>query len=151
MVPFIQGLAQRSPGGSLGLMAVLVSLVSCTYLKAEDNKVALANLPPPVYRTMTQALPGANFTSAVKEQGFEQDVYALTGKTADGRMVRLIIAECGTALAVNTDITTKEVPEKVTQTLDHWMKGFQTSKVVRSVRHGGTSIWYEFDGTNNSG
>lgn len=49
MVPFIQGLAQRSPGGSLGLMAVLVSLVSCTYLKAEDNKVALANLPPPVY------------------------------------------------------------------------------------------------------
>jgi hypothetical protein len=132
-------------------LAALAGLAACASLKADGGQVQLNDLPTPVYNTMNRAIPGATFSTAVKGQEYSQEVYVITGKAANGRKVRLVVGAAGTALAVNTDVDPKEVPEDVTKTLDHWMKGFQTSAAMRSVRQAGTSIWYEFEGKEANG
>ena len=82
---------------------------------------------------------------------FARKVYDLVGKTREGRSLRLVVTPEGQTLAVDTEINLKEVPEEVIDTLNHWLKGFQTSTVTRSVREGGARVWYQLDGQSKNG
>lgn len=105
-------------------------------------------LPAEVHLTMDNAVPGARYSQAVLKHEFARNVFELTGKTASGRNLRLVVADSGAVLAINTPLPLAEVPATVTNTLHRWVKSFQTKAVERSVRDSGTRIWYRFIGKN---
>jgi hypothetical protein len=136
---------------AIGLFAILVGLATCSRLSAQDASIPLMQLPAEVHFTMDNAVPGARYTQAVLKHEFARNVFELTGKTAGGRDLRLVVSESGSVLAVNTPLPPTEVPATVTSALNRWVKGFQSKAIERSVRDSGTRIWYRFQGKNDRG
>src|SRR5439155_16844093 len=91
--------------------------------------------------------PGARYTQALRNSG----AYELKGQTASGQSLRLLVSEAGNVLTVNTRVPRAEVPPTVNDALNHWVKGFATNGVERSVRNSGTQVWYAFEGKGDRG
>jgi len=128
----------------------LVALATVGSLCAGGSQIPIDQLPVAVFESMGTAVPGATYSRAEKKQELGMEVYEIMGKTSDGRKLRLVMSKEGRTLDVSTDVNLKEVPQNVVDTLNRWLKGFQTSAVTRSVRDGGTRVWYEFDGVSNT-
>jgi hypothetical protein len=131
------------------VLAFAVGLATCSSLAAQNRTVPLMQLPAEVHLTVDNAVPGARYKQAVLKHDFGREVFELIGKTAGGRDLRLVVSDSGALLAVDTPLPLAEVPTTVTNTLHHWVKGFQVKTIERSVRDSGTRIWYRFVGKSD--
>jgi hypothetical protein len=123
--------------------------VACSPSHAQQHTVPLMQLPAEVHLTIDNAAPGAHYTQAVLKQEFARNVFELTGKTASGRDLHLVVSDAGAVLAINTPLPLAEVPATVVNTLHRWAKGFQIKAAERSVRDSGTRVWYRFVGKSD--
>jgi hypothetical protein len=134
-----------------GLLALLLVFAGSTPVRAAGQQIPLAELPVSVTDRMRTAVPGATYNKATIQYEFARQVYELTGRTSNGRNLCVVMTRNGGLLAVDTDISFKEVPRDVVNTLNRWLPDFQTTSVVRSVRDGGASIWYQLEGVSQNG
>jgi hypothetical protein len=133
------------------LLAVMAVFAGGAGVWAAGERLTLADLPFVVSVALGKAVPGAKFVAARTNLAFGRDVYEIAGETRDGRRLLLVTTQVGETLAVDTEIPLDEVPRKVTRTLERWMEGFESSAVTRSVRYGGSLVWYKFQGKSKSG
>jgi hypothetical protein len=130
--------------------AAFASLWLAAFAAAAATPVEVSHVPPLARQAAEKAVPGISLGSAslVAEHG--QKVYALQGADTKGRQVSLNVTEQGQVLRVDTPIPMAEAPQVVADRLRARLKDFTPKTAWRSVRYGGDSIWFVFDGTENN-
>jgi hypothetical protein len=100
----------------IGLGAgVLAALLQSGFVQADDaKKLAPADLPQKIVQTVKARLPGAQITSAEKENENGGVVYDLEMKDG-GRKYEMDIKEDGTLVEIEKQVMDKDVPAAVTQ------------------------------------
>jgi hypothetical protein len=135
------------PKSPFAAASVLISLATLAAPAAAGTPVEVSRLPFQIRDAAGKVVPAISLTSAalVAERG--QKVYALQGTDTKGRNVTVDVTERGEVLRVDTPVPMDEVPRAVTDRLHACVKDFDARTVARSVRYGGESIWFVFDGT----
>jgi len=108
-------------------------------LQAEE----LANLPEAVQKTVKTELGTAQIDEIERDTDDGKVVYNVEAETADGRDIELEVAEDGTLLERQEEVSLADVPAAVRATIERELAGVSPEKIERHTKQG--TISYEVD------
>jgi uncharacterized membrane protein YkoI len=115
----------------LGTATAVALLVWAGFVRADEEKVALAKVPKPVLEAVKARFKGAELTGASRETEDGKPVFEVTIKVK-GQKIDVTLSPAGELLMIEKQIAAKDLPDAVARTLKGKYPG-ATYKIVEEI------------------
>ena len=115
-------------------------------LAQNKNEIAIEDAPFALIDVAQETAPGVEFSSVTIDETTESTTYHFDAHDYAGRHVGVDVEENGAVEKIEIEISEKEVPEAVKETLEETAPGFAPQYVEFIVRNDGRDFTYEFLG-----
>jgi|GEM_PF-580243 len=125
------------------MLMVVCLLTAGLFIAGTLQAEELANLPEAVQKTVKTELGTAQIDEIERDTDDGKVVYNVEAETADGRDIELEVAEDGTLLERQEEVSLADVPAAVRATIERELAGVSPEKIERHTKQG--TISYEVD------